>query len=312
MAKLRASSKEKYCFSRTRQELGMSRCKLNPEIATNRFRKSVATMRELNATRWILCFVAVFAWQSLGVAQVPEQETQQFNADDVGPYRPQQTPELAKTSAEITRMTNAFRKMHDLEPVAINGLLGRSARNFAGFMARRDLYGHFADGNSVEERVNAHRYEACVVSENIAYQFRTTGFKTQELVDQIVEGWVRSPEHRMNMLDPDVEETGIAIAQSRETGIFYAVQLFGRHKTSAIEFTVANQTNLEVQYRVSQDEFSLPGRSTQTHWICRPAPLDLLEGQDVSAESEEFLPRNENAFAIGMNADGGLQLFRVK
>lgn len=291
----------------------MRRCRLNPEIATNRFHESVATICELKATRWALCVAVLLTWQALGVAQaVSEQETLQFDADDVGPYRPQHTPELAKTTAEIIRMTNAFRKLHDLPPLATNDLLRRSARDFAGFMARQDLYGHFADGNSAEERVNEHRYEACVVSENIAYQFRTTGFKTQELASQLVEGWVRSPEHRMNMLDPDVEETGIAIAQSRETGIFYAVQLFGRHKTSAIEFAIANQTNREIHYRVGDDEFSLPARSTQSHWICRPARLYLQDGQGVSDESPEFSPLNANAFAIGMNADGGLQLFRVK
>jgi len=38
------------------------------------------------------------------------------------------------------------------------------------------------------------------------------------------------------MLDPDVTEIGVAIAQSEESQYFYAVQVFGRPKSLSIAF----------------------------------------------------------------------------
>jgi uncharacterized protein YkwD len=68
-----------------------------------------------------------------------------------------------------------------------------------------------------------------MVSENIAYQFRSRGFASPaELGHVFVEGWKGSPGHRTNLRDREATEIGVAVAQSARTKRYYAVQVFAR------------------------------------------------------------------------------------
>ena len=49
--------------------------------------------------------------------------------------------------------------------------------------------------------------------------------------ETVVQGWMNSKGHRANILNPDVVETGIAIARSSSGGVYYC-QVFGRRLTS--------------------------------------------------------------------------------
>jgi uncharacterized protein YkwD len=80
------------------------------------------------------------------------------------------------------------------------------------------------------DRATRHGYEWCQVSENISYQYTSATFATAELADRNVEGWKRSPGHRKNMVDRDDVHMAVAVARSRDTGRYYAVQMFGRPK----------------------------------------------------------------------------------
>jgi uncharacterized protein YkwD len=61
------------------------------------------------------------------------------------------------------------------------------------------------------------------IAENVAL-----GYPSAEAV---VEGWMNSPGHRANILNPGVVETGIGIARSSAGGVYYA-QVFGRRLAS--------------------------------------------------------------------------------
>src|SRR5690242_18909417 len=91
------------------------------------------------------------------------------------------------------------------------------------------------------------------------------------------------------MLDPDVTETGVAVARSEKTGYYFAVQMFGRPKAQAIKFQVANRTGAEVKYKVGDKEFTLPAQYTRTHELCRPAEVTFEKtgekAETVKAES---------------------------
>ena len=144
--------------------------------------------------------------------------------------------------------------------------------------------------------------------ENIAYQFKTTGFDTAELAKQFFEGWKNSPPHRENMLDPDVTETGVALAQSEQTGVFYAVQMFGRPKSMQIEFSIQNPTEQEVRYRIGSRTFVLPPRYTRTHTRCRPGEVELLaearEGQEQPGTADTIQPEDGDHFQIAFAIAG--------
>src|SRR5205085_9863408 len=123
------------------------------------------------------------------------------------------------------------------------------------------------------DRAKEHGYDYCIVLENIAYQYDSTGFTTEKLGGGFFTGWKESPGHRRNMLDPDVTETGVAIARSADTGYYYAVQLFGRPKSLRIEFRIANSTGAVVRYKVGDREYDLPPGVVMTHEVCRPTDV---------------------------------------
>lgn len=182
-------------------------------------------------------------------------------------------PDLAAATTLIISRTNAFRQAQGREPVTINPLLTETAQDFAAYMARTDRYGHTADGNQPAERARQHGYDYCIVAENIAYQYNSAGFTTEELGNSFFTGWRQSPGHRRNMLEPAVTETGVAIAQSDESGYYYAVQLFGRPRSLLSEFAITNVTDATVRYRIGEETFSLPPRYQRTHQRCEPTTV---------------------------------------
>ncbi|MCA9227307.1 MAG: CAP domain-containing protein [Planctomycetales bacterium] len=201
---------------------------------------------------------------------------------------PKQQVDIDEAELGIVERTNKFRQQHELEAVERQTELDATAQDFADFMAKTNKYGHTADGRRPSERASAHDYEYCIVLENIAYQFRSTGFETTELAKKFTVGWENSPGHRENMLDPGVTQTGVGLARSDETGAYFAVQMFGRPKSMRIVFSVANQSDSEVSYEVlpvnhphgeaKPQSFPLPPRLIRTHERCRPSQLVISAG----------------------------------
>lgn len=186
--------------------------------------------------------------------------------------------DVAQTAQAVIERSNAFRKAHGLEPVAPNAALAQAASRFARFMAQSGKYGHAADGRAPHERAAAQGYEYCIVSENIAWQYRSSGYDSAAvLAEELVTGWKHSPEHRENMVDAHVTETGVGVAQG-EGGRYFAVQMFGRPKSAAIRFTVQNRSGERVEYRAGERAFSLPPRAARTHLVCRPTEISISQG----------------------------------
>jgi hypothetical protein len=99
----------------------------------------------------------------------------------------------------------------------------------------------------------------------------------------MMQGWKQSQEHRKNMLDAEVTDIGVAIAQSEKSRTYYAVQLIGRPLSKRIEFRVANASPVTVDYDLNGKAYSLPPRSTRTHQECRAARLTVrLPGEQQS------------------------------
>ncbi len=204
------------------------------------------------------------------------------------------TPDLAAVSQSIVERTNAFRKERGLGPAAVDDKLTAAAEAFAAYMAREDRYGHTADGDRPAGRAKAHGYTYCIVLENIAYAFDPAGFTAEKLADQFVTGWKESPGHRKNMLDPDVTETGVAVGRSKKTGYYYAVQMFGRPKSAAIEFEVENRADEAFDYVLGGRNYSLPPKYTRTHTVCRPSRTDssLWTAESGASAGSSTCPRS--------------------
>ncbi len=229
--------------------------------------------------------------------QSVEQEESEAVQDPPGAATESKPVDTSRAASLIVRKTNEFRQEQGRPEVDVDPELAETARYFAGYMARTDKYGHTADGKRPSGRAEEHGYEYCIVSENIAYQFDSTGFTVEALAEGFVEGWENSPGHRKNMLDPDVTETGVAVARSDETGYYYAVQMFGRPESEAIEFQVVNHSGAEIRYQIGDRTVPLPPRVSRTHRQCRPSELTFrLPGGE--GESKTVRPGPGDRFLI--------------
>jgi uncharacterized protein YkwD len=104
-------------------------------------------------------------------------------------------------------------------PVRLSQTLGGVAFGHADDMAKHNYFEHEdLSGHSPADRVRAVGYQEKLVGENIAY-----GPKSAE---EVVQGWLDSPGHCENIMDPRFAEMGIAYAagQASRRGLFW-VQL---------------------------------------------------------------------------------------
>ena len=105
-------------------------------------------------------------------------------------------------------------------PLIFSGALTGVALGHANDMADHDYFEHKdLAGQSPADRVRASGYSEKLVGENIAYGPGT--------IDEVVQGWLDSPGHCENIMDPRFVEMGIAYAPGRATrhGLYW-VQLF--------------------------------------------------------------------------------------
>jgi uncharacterized protein YkwD len=197
------------------------------------------------------------------------------NAPALAQGGPPRSADLAEATRLIVAGSNEFRRAEGAAAMRPDAQLTAAARSFASFMARTDRYGHEADGKKPAARAEEHGYRYCIVLENIASLYHSEGFDTQELAERVLHGWKQSPGHRKNLLDRDVTDIGVAIAQSAASGKHYAVQMFGRPQSKRIEFQIANASPAAIDYELDGQSFSLPPRVTRMHRQCRNARVTV-------------------------------------
>ncbi len=103
---------------------------------------------------------------------------------------------------EVVRLTNLYRLDEGLQPLTLNLNLSESALAHSTDMAHNDFFSHTGStGTRVSDRTTLAGYESYFVGENIA-----AGYITAE---EVVRGWINSPGHRENILNPNYQEIGI-------------------------------------------------------------------------------------------------------
>jgi uncharacterized protein YkwD len=90
-------------------------------------------------------------------------------------------------------------------------------------MALRNYLGHDGPaGDTPAERVRGVGVDSATLGENI---YRDRDPDHAKLAERAVRGWLRSPEHRANLLAPDFATTGVGIARAAD-GTAYVTQDF--------------------------------------------------------------------------------------
>ena len=106
------------------------------------------------------------------------------------------------------------------KPLAPDARLQRAAQDHANDMRENDFYGHSgADGSAPGARMRRAGFEGSPAGENIAHG--------QSTAAEVVQGWVKSPGHCRNLMNPSATKLGVGVAASMSRGKLW-VQNFGR------------------------------------------------------------------------------------
>ena len=136
------------------------------------------------------------------------------------PPEPSRTASVAEQY--LFSAANAERVQRGLPLLKWDETLHRAARRHAGEMAARESISHQYPGEAdLANRGHDAGARFTVISENVAEAWSAP---------EIHDAWMKSPDHRANLLDPRVNAVGISV--ERRGGQLYAVEDFDRSVVS--------------------------------------------------------------------------------
>jgi len=124
---------------------------------------------------------------------------------------------VASLEAELLAQVNQVRSEHHLIPLVRRSDLDRVAQAHSSDMAQRGYFSHHSpEGeNPVDRLQQGGVNDMRLAAENLG---KTTQSNPSA---QIVRSWLRSPDHRGNLLAPALNFTGIGIAQGSDGSLIY-------------------------------------------------------------------------------------------
>ncbi len=135
--------------------------------------------------------------------------------------------DLDRARADALDLVNAERALLGIAPLRYNALLEQAAQAHADDMAARQYFAHVTpDGKSPLDRITATGYfnppcADCLYSTAYAENIG----KAQRTPSEIVKAWMHSDEHRKNILNRDLTETGLGYASGNWVQVFGSVKV---------------------------------------------------------------------------------------
>jgi len=116
--------------------------------------------------------------------------------------------DLAAVRKEMFERVNAARAAAGLEPVIADPRLATAAQKHADDMLARRYYSHLTpEGLTPRDRIEDAGLFSNLVAENIA--------EGEFSVAEVMDGWMKSAEHRANILNPRMTALGVGLAVGR-------------------------------------------------------------------------------------------------
>ncbi len=147
------------------------------------------------------------------------------------PFAPPQARDRALVASRVLELVNAARaharrcgseSFAAATPLRRDALLEKTALAYAKDMARYAYMDHTGrDGSSPQQRISAAGYAWVEAGENLASGVMSA--------DEVVDGWLHSPGHCANLMQPAYTEMGVAFAVNPRdaAGVYWALE-FGR------------------------------------------------------------------------------------
>ncbi len=187
----------------------------------------IAFWKSRGGTTWAHLLRADFRDLGVGVAMLDDVPLYVFllgvTWDEYAAGRAREYDDPADMRRRMLDRVNSERRRQRLPALSPSVALDRVAQAHAEDMLERSYYGHKSpDGLTVRERALRGGYRLRFVGENIA--------SGQSTVDEVMDGWMASDEHRPNILSKVYTEAGFGLAIGKNKGgvqIIW-VQVFGR------------------------------------------------------------------------------------
>jgi uncharacterized protein YkwD len=177
----------------------------------------------------------------------------------VSPSAPSQTLRRNDSERQLFELLNGERTEQDLPALHWDDALFKAARRHALLMLNLNILEHQLPGEpALDARVTAAGARFAFIEENIAVG------KDPRTIHA---GWMNSPGHRRNILDPRITAVGIAVV--RGTGGLFAVEDFSQ-----------SLANLSLE----QQEKQVTALLTAKGWRVTGAPADARKACDSNAE----------------------------
>ncbi len=143
-------------------------------------------------------------------AALDQDTTARFKKAPKGALADRDYSETRLVATEALRMINKYRRENNLRPLTLDVLLTKAAKAHSRDLAKWDRISHYgSDGSNPWDRVRRTGYKARLAAENVG-----TG---QASLDEVFEGWRKSPGHNKNLLLRDATHMGIALVQDPKT-----------------------------------------------------------------------------------------------
>lgn len=127
------------------------------------------------------------------------------------------------TPQTILSLTNQTRQSLSLKPLQIHPMLSAAAQAKADDMATRGYFAHTnPDGATMDTWFERAGYQYLYAGENLAVHY--------ESAEGVTQGWLASPSHRENIINPEYVDIGVGVASGEFEGVstMFVVQFFGQ------------------------------------------------------------------------------------
>lgn len=133
------------------------------------------------------------------------------------------------TAPNIVDLTNAARTSLALPILSLNSQLSHAAQMKAEDMLKKQYFAHTSpSGANALTWIGLSGYSPIYAAENLAVHYLTS--------EDVQKGWLASPTHRANIVNPRYTEIGVGIAhgQFESSDSIIVVQMFGRPAATAV------------------------------------------------------------------------------